>query len=170
MLSFHIFRANRAGTIINISSGTGVFGAAMASIYCASKFALEGFSEIAVVRTGRSRHQGENRRAGRRAWHRFGRRDPSAKRIALPIPEDYNAFIAHTVKVYGAMATNSNSDAIGRVAEAIFAAATDGAADRLRYMPNEDIRSVLTARRKSLEQNFIALMRGIFLPHPSNNA
>ena len=61
------------------------------------------------------------------------------------------------------------SDAIGRVAEAIFAAATDGA-DRLRYMPNEDIRSVLTARRELSEQNFIALMRGIFLPHPSNNA
>jgi hypothetical protein len=37
-------------------------------------------------------------------------------------------------------------------------------------MPNEDIRSVLTARRESSEQNFIALMRGIFLPHPSNNA
>jgi NAD(P)-dependent dehydrogenase (short-subunit alcohol dehydrogenase family) len=39
------FRANHAGTIINISSGAGVFGAAMASIYCASKCAIEGFSE-----------------------------------------------------------------------------------------------------------------------------
>ena len=39
------FRANHSGTIINVSSGAGVFGASMASIYCASKFAIEGFSE-----------------------------------------------------------------------------------------------------------------------------
>ena len=39
------FRANRAGTIINISSGAGIFTLPMISLYCASKFALEGFSE-----------------------------------------------------------------------------------------------------------------------------
>ena len=91
--------------------------------------------------------EGENRRAGPPRLAQVSWRDPSAKKGALPIPDDYNAFIAHTVKVYGAMAAQLDSDAIGRVAEAIFAAATDGAADRLRYMPNEDIRSVLTARR-----------------------
>jgi NAD(P)-dependent dehydrogenase (short-subunit alcohol dehydrogenase family) len=39
------FRANRSGVIINISSGGGVFALPMISLYCASKFALEGFSE-----------------------------------------------------------------------------------------------------------------------------
>ena len=39
------FRANRSGTIINVSSGAGVIGFPLASIYSASKFALEGFSE-----------------------------------------------------------------------------------------------------------------------------
>jgi hypothetical protein len=84
-------------------------------------------------------------------------------------PKEYNAFIAHTAQVYGAMATSSDYDAVGRVAEAIFAAATDGT-DQLRYVPNEDIRSILTARRETSEQEFIALTRSVFLPHPSNNA
>jgi len=39
------FRATRAGMIVNISSGAGVFTLPLISLYCASKFALEGFSE-----------------------------------------------------------------------------------------------------------------------------
>ena len=39
------FREKRAGLIINVSSGAGVFALPMMSLYCASKFAIEGFSE-----------------------------------------------------------------------------------------------------------------------------
>src|SRR5258707_3808693 len=39
------FRAHKRGTIINVSSGAGIFTLPMLSLYCASKFALEGFSE-----------------------------------------------------------------------------------------------------------------------------
>ena len=39
------FRKNRSGVIINISSGAGFYTVPMISLYCASKFALEGFSE-----------------------------------------------------------------------------------------------------------------------------
>lgn len=41
----HHFRENRGGTIINLSSGAGHFTLPMISAYCASKFALEGFTE-----------------------------------------------------------------------------------------------------------------------------
>ncbi|HWS67767.1 MAG TPA: oxidoreductase [Steroidobacteraceae bacterium] len=40
-----IMRSARNGRIFNISSLGGVLGAELASLYCASKFALEGFSE-----------------------------------------------------------------------------------------------------------------------------
>jgi NAD(P)-dependent dehydrogenase (short-subunit alcohol dehydrogenase family) len=39
------FRQNKGGVIVNLSSGAGVFTIPMSSLYCASKFALEGFSE-----------------------------------------------------------------------------------------------------------------------------
>ena len=46
------FRANRGGTIINVSSGAGLFGLPMISLYSASKFALEGFSEALSYELG----------------------------------------------------------------------------------------------------------------------
>src|ERR1700754_3363976 len=39
------FRANKAGTIVNVSSGAGRFTVPLISIYSASKYAVEGFSE-----------------------------------------------------------------------------------------------------------------------------
>jgi NAD(P)-dependent dehydrogenase (short-subunit alcohol dehydrogenase family) len=39
------FWANRGSTIVNANSGAGVFTLPMLLLYCASKFALEGFSE-----------------------------------------------------------------------------------------------------------------------------
>jgi NAD(P)-dependent dehydrogenase (short-subunit alcohol dehydrogenase family) len=162
------FRANRSGTIINISSGAGAFGAAMASIYCASKFALEGFSEslsyelaglgikVKIIEPGGAPGTGFMARS-------------RLETGGLPIPDDYNAFMAHAAQIYEGVAINSDSDAVGKVVEAIFAAATDGT-DQLRYTPNDDIRPLLTARRESSEREFIALMRGFFLPRPSSNA
>ncbi|MFJ2995417.1 SDR family NAD(P)-dependent oxidoreductase [Pandoraea sp. NPDC087047] len=38
-------RERKAGTIINVSSGAGVFMLSLISTCCASKFALEGFGE-----------------------------------------------------------------------------------------------------------------------------
>jgi len=39
------FQQNRGGLILNVSSGAGVFTLPMLTLYCASEFALEGFSE-----------------------------------------------------------------------------------------------------------------------------
>src|SRR5882724_1931587 len=39
------FRSRKAGHIVNISSGGGIFSLPAMSVYCASKFALEGFCE-----------------------------------------------------------------------------------------------------------------------------
>jgi NAD(P)-dependent dehydrogenase (short-subunit alcohol dehydrogenase family) len=161
------FRANRSGTIINISSGAGVFGAAMASIYCASKFVLEGFSESLSYELADLGIKVKLIEPGGAPGTGFMTRS-QAEAGGLPIPDDYNAFMAHAAQIYGAIATNS-ADAIEKVVEAMFAAATDGT-DQLRYMPNDDIRPLLTARRESSEQDFIALMRGFVLPRPSINA
>ena len=39
------FRKNKGGMIVNVSSGAGIFTLPMISLYCATKYALEGFSE-----------------------------------------------------------------------------------------------------------------------------
>ena len=39
-----VMRAQRSGRVLNLSSVAGIAGFAMASLYCASKFAVEGFS------------------------------------------------------------------------------------------------------------------------------
>jgi NAD(P)-dependent dehydrogenase (short-subunit alcohol dehydrogenase family) len=160
------FRANRSGTIINISSSGGVFGASMLSLYCASKFALEGFSESLSYELADLNIKVKLIEPGAAPGTGFMTRVEMAD---LPIPDDYNAFMAHTGRVYEGMATDSDSDAVEKVAEAIFAAATDGT-DQLRYMPNDDIRFILTARRESSERDFIALVRRYFLPHPGPDA
>ena len=66
------------------------------------------------------------------------------------------------------MATGSDPDAVEKVAEAIFVAATDGT-DRLRYQPTNDIRPIMEARRGSSEEQYMALVRGFFLPQPGKS-
>jgi NAD(P)-dependent dehydrogenase (short-subunit alcohol dehydrogenase family) len=159
---------NRSGTIINMSSGGGVFGAAMGSIYCASKFALEGFSEALAYELAGFGIKVKIIEPGVAFGTGFAARS-QAEGSRVPLPADYNAFVAHAAQIYGGMAANSEADAVGKVVQAIFAAATDGT-HQLRYMPTDDIRLILTARRESSEQDFIAMVRGFFLPRPSTNA
>jgi NAD(P)-dependent dehydrogenase (short-subunit alcohol dehydrogenase family) len=162
------FRANRSGTIINISSGGGVFGAALGSIYCASKFALEGFSEALAYELAGLGIKVKIIEPGVAFGTGFAARS-QAEGSRVSIPEDYNAFVAHAGQIYGGMAANSEADAVEKVVQAIFTAATDGT-DQLRYMPTDDIRPILTARRESSEQDFIAIVRSFFLPRPSTDA
>jgi NAD(P)-dependent dehydrogenase (short-subunit alcohol dehydrogenase family) len=44
--------ARRAGSIINISSQMGLVGGSRRSVYCASKWAMEGFTKAAAIELG----------------------------------------------------------------------------------------------------------------------
>jgi short-subunit dehydrogenase len=140
----------------------------MGSIYCASKFALEGFSEALAYELAGLGIKVKIIEPGVAISTGFAARS-QAEGSRVSIPADYNAFVAHAAQIYGGMAANSEADALEKVVQASFAAATDGT-DQLRYMQTEDIRPILTARRESSEQDFIALMRGFFLPRPSTSA
>jgi hypothetical protein len=60
------------------------------------------------------------------------------------------------------MAAQSAFDAVQKVILASFDAATDGS-DRLRYVPTDDVRPILDARRSSSEEQYQALLRSIFV-------
>ena len=155
------FRKNKGGLIINISSGAGVFTLPMLSLYCASKFALEGFSEslsyelasqnivVKIVEPGGVGSTNFGKRSGEETVHNA--------RIA-----DYDAFVARTQAMFDELRTQrlaSEED----VAEVIFDAAIDGT-DQLRYVATDDIMPLVKARRETSEREYIDFTRSRFLP------
>lgn len=153
------FRSHKSGQIINVSSGAGVFTLPMISLYCASKFALEGFSEALSFELASQKISVKIVEPGGVVSTDFGNRSGAEAAQAQAIA-DYDAFSAHTLEVFAGLrsarlATEEN------VADVIYQAATDGT-DQLRYVATEDIKPLVTARRETSEQAYMALMRSLF--------
>lgn len=155
------FRANKSGTIVNVSSGAGLFTLPMISLYCASKFALEGFSEALSYELASQGiavklvipHGGVTSTS-------FNSR--SATDVAADQPlADYDAFVTETGRAFAAMAAGSNISAQD-VAGIIHEALTDGT-DRLRYLIGDDARGFVHARRTMADQDYVDFMRGHFV-------
>jgi NAD(P)-dependent dehydrogenase (short-subunit alcohol dehydrogenase family) len=161
------FRKNKGGLILNVSSGAGVFTLPMISLYCASKFALEGFSEslsyelasqniiVKIIEPGGVVSTNFGKRSGREA----------AQNASL---KDYDAFVAGT----NAICAGLRAARLAReedVAKVIFEAATDGT-DQLRYVATADIAPLVKARRETSEQDYISHMRSQFFPKAKSNA
>jgi NAD(P)-dependent dehydrogenase (short-subunit alcohol dehydrogenase family) len=154
------FRKIEGGQIINVSSGAGMFTLPMISLYCASKFALEGFSEALsyelasqniavklVIPHGGVTSTSFNQRTIRDRAH-----DPSLS--------SYDDFIARTDEAFRNMVA-ARSISADEVAAVIYTAATDGT-DRLRYLVGDDARGFVKARREMSEEDYIAFMRARF--------
>jgi NAD(P)-dependent dehydrogenase (short-subunit alcohol dehydrogenase family) len=154
------FRKNKAGVIINTSSGAGLFALPMISLYCASKFALEGFSEALAYELASQNiavkivipHGGVT------ATH-FSERS-AEDRAVDPALSDYDDFVTRTDDAFARMGA-ARSIGADEVARVIYTAATDGT-DRLRYLIGEDSRGFIRARREMSEENYIDFMRSHF--------
>lgn len=154
------FRKNKGGLIINISSGAGVFTLPMLSLYCASKFALEGFSESLAYELASQNIIVKIVEPGGVISTNFGKRsgEEAAQNGSLT---DYDAFVARTNAVFAGLraARLATEEDVARV---IFEAATDGE-NQLRYVATADIAPLVKARRETSEQEYIAFMRSRFL-------
>jgi NAD(P)-dependent dehydrogenase (short-subunit alcohol dehydrogenase family) len=155
------FRKQKGGVIVNVSSGAGLFTLPMFSLYCASKFALEGFTEAVSYELASQNitaklvipHGGvTSTNFGVRSMQGYARN---------PAVADYDAFVERTnaafAKMVAARATSSDD-----VAKVIFEAATDGTA-RLRYLIGDDARGFVKARREMADQDYVDFMRSRFL-------
>ena len=149
------FRENRAGAIINISSRAGLIGMPLISLYSASKFALEGFSEALahelaplgirvklVIPAG-----GVATNFGLRA------RSESTSNGRLPAYDAVIARVGAANRRFADMRAGFATSAED-VADQIFAAASDGS-DRLRYEVGHDIPPFITARREMAPQDYV---------------
>ncbi|KAF8074157.1 short-chain alcohol dehydrogenase [Lyophyllum atratum] len=159
------FRAHGGGGIINISSGCAFYGLPMLSVYTASKFALEGFTESlafelasqnifvksviphgAVIST--------NFAAGSRSAH--------VGFLSDETPEGYKRYIEKTTARFYETLSEVSIRA-GDVAEVVFEAATDGR-DRLRY-PLQGIatKGFVKARYESkTDEDYVEYIRSVF--------
>ncbi len=158
------FRKNRSGCIVNVSSGAGLFALPMISLYCASKFALEGFTEALSYELASQNitvklvtpHGGVKGTA-------FNERtlERSAKD---PVLGSYDEFVTRMDAAYDRMraAAPMSADDVARL---IHAAVTDGT-DRLRYLIGDDARGFVKARRELSEEEYIAFMRLRFPAKP----
>ncbi len=155
------FRNNKGGLILNVSSGAGVFTLPLLSLYCASKFALEGFSESLSYELASQNIVVKIIEPGGVLSTNFGKRsgEEAARNASL---EDYDAFVADTNAIFAGLraARLATEEDVARV---IFEAATDGT-DQLRYVATRDIAPLVKARRETSEQEYITYMRSRFFP------
>jgi NAD(P)-dependent dehydrogenase (short-subunit alcohol dehydrogenase family) len=156
------FRKNKGGLIINISSGAGIITLPMISLYCSSKFALEGFSEsLSYELASQNIAVKVVVPHGRVISTRFN--DRSAKDNATdPALTDYDEFVRHSREAFASMTAGRMMSA-DDVAQVVHAAATDGTG-QLRYLVGDDSHGFINARRKMSEEDYMDFMRSRFLP------
>jgi NAD(P)-dependent dehydrogenase (short-subunit alcohol dehydrogenase family) len=153
------FREQKAGVILNVSSGAGVFTLPMLSLYCASKFALEGFSEALSYELASQNIVVKIVEPGGVLSTDFGKRS-GAEAVQNGAIADYAPFVARSMAAFAGLRAARLGTSEG-VAEVLFRAATDGT-DQLRYVATEDIVPLVTARRETSEKEYVALMRSRF--------
>jgi NAD(P)-dependent dehydrogenase (short-subunit alcohol dehydrogenase family) len=160
------FRKNRRGRIVNVSSGAGVFALPMISLYTASKFALEGFSESLSYELAALGIGVKIVEPGGVTSTNFGSR--SAKEAASPSSEirDYDAFVSSANEVFASLAASRNADkdsTAEHVARIIYQATTDSS-DQLRYVATSAIVPLVEARRQTSEREYMEFMRSRVTP------
>jgi NAD(P)-dependent dehydrogenase (short-subunit alcohol dehydrogenase family) len=143
--------ARGGGRVVNVASGAGIVPEPFMTVYAATKFAVEGFSEalryelaprgitVKLVEPGLVR--GTNFMD-----------TTTAASLAIPVPPAYQDHVNQAIARY--MEPSSfNLATPAAVAEAIVTAATD-TTSRLRYVIGEDIEATARMRRETSEKQY----------------
>ena len=146
-------RRQGGGTIIQIASMGGRLAFPLYSIYHASKWAVEGFTESLHYELQPFHITLKLIEPGAIRTEFYGRGRAFATSDALP---EYNAFVAK-VKTYSQRAGQSGEDP-SLVARAILRAATDGSS-RMRYPVGKPAPMLLAARRVLPDRAFFWMVR-----------
>jgi len=161
------FRANGGGGVIMVSSGGGFWSLPMTTMYNASKFALEGFTEAlsyeaasqnvfvkSVVPHGGVSETDFVTRTMREMPR--GDLDVAYAEFVKKMDENYQKMLGQGGKVVDGRVSAA------AVADKVWEAATDGT-DRLRYWIGNDTRGFVHARYHSTsDEEYMKIMRGFF--------
>jgi NAD(P)-dependent dehydrogenase (short-subunit alcohol dehydrogenase family) len=151
------FRANRGGTVVNVSSMGGRLTFPLGTLYHGTKFAVEGLSEslhyelapfgvrVKIIEPGRIRTDFDGR---------------SFDFSNDPALTEYQPLVDVILNGLGSSTAAQISEP-EQIAEIVYDAVTDGTAT-LRYVAGADAVELLAARRKADDDTFLAGMRAQF--------
>lgn len=151
------FRARRAGLLINVTSSVAILPMPLVAPYCASKTAVEGFSEslayeLAVFGAGVKIVE-----PGYGPGTSFAAN--GAARMAGLLPEEYAGYAQ---QLFASLAQGKTT-APTEVAAAIWLAATDGS-KRLRYAAGADSEDLAELRRAMPGEDYLSQARALMSP------
>jgi len=149
-------RERRSGTIINVTSSVGIVPMPMVSVYSASKFAIEGFTESLSYELALFGVRAKIVQPGYGPNTRFSAN--SGERMRELVPEAYRTYVA---QLLSGISGGPHTDA-SEVAEAVLAAADDPS-DRLRYPAGPDAVQLAEMRRAQPDA-YLAQMRAMVGP------
>lgn len=150
------FRAQRSGTIINISSIGGKITFPLGTLYHGTKFAVEGLSESLHFELLPLGVRVKLVEPGMVKTDFSGRSFDFSNDPALP---EYQPLVQAFMSALGPMAENASPAEL--IADILFGAATDGS-DQLRYEAGADAEHLLNTRRHTDDATFIGGMRSQF--------
>jgi NAD(P)-dependent dehydrogenase (short-subunit alcohol dehydrogenase family) len=150
------FRANRHGTIVNVSSMGGRITFPLGTLYHGTKFAVEGLSEALHFELAAFGVRVKLVEPGAIRTDFAGRSFDFSNDPALT---EYQPLVQSLFAAMGPMMANASSPDL--VADTIYRAVTDGT-DQLRYEVGADAEALLAARRAADDGTFLAGMRAQF--------
>jgi NAD(P)-dependent dehydrogenase (short-subunit alcohol dehydrogenase family) len=148
------FRKNKSGLFINVTSIGGLITFPLFSLYHATKWALEGFSESLWFEMQAIGVGVKTVSPGGIKTDFAGR---SLDMAMNPDLTEYNALINNTLAMFGDPERQNAGSTAEQIAEIIFEAATDGK-KQLRYVAGNDAKEMFRQRQAVGDQGFMAAM------------
>lgn len=145
------FRANKAGIVINISSMGGKVAFPASSLYSATKFAVEGFSESLAYELATQNIQVKLIEPGSIITNFDGAMDILFDESLTSYKQYSDVIIAKMTQQKGKTAGRTSPEV---VAEVIYQAATDGT-NQLRYIAGEDAKAIIKMKQELSDEEFM---------------
>ena len=150
----------QCGAIVNVTSAGGIFTLPLMSLYHATKFSIEGFTESLAFELA-------SQQVAMKLVEPGAVRTNFEHRMFAEFQQDsaldcYDDYVNGVVAIYQGMLAGEVSQA-DDVAKVIFDAANDRS-ERLRYIVGNDIAPLVEMRRTAGEDNYIHFMRSQFAP------
>jgi NAD(P)-dependent dehydrogenase (short-subunit alcohol dehydrogenase family) len=152
-------RERRSGTIVNVTSSTGLAPMPLVSVYAASKTAIEGFSESLAYELSIFNIRVKIVEPGMAPTTSFAAN--GSERMNGLLPESYANYAAQLFEYMQNQSTPTTAER--DVAEKVFEAAGDESG-RLRYPAGADSEMLAQLRWTNSDEEYLNRMRAMFAP------